>query len=393
MDVVLARRLRQNLADEGLLHKMSDSDACAFFGCVNSSGDHTLSRVAYVDDGVIPVVAPAAQLPDKLSQVASVARSTYQQHGLDLNFAHGKSEAIVRLCGPGSKKVRKRLFVDAAGLLDCLGCAGEKFQLRIVSRYRHLGGIITGSGDMSSEIGPKMATVRSTVRKLRKPFLRDPRIPLATKGQVLQSLVLARGMHLGGCWPGLLHREAKTLNRSIIDMLRPLLGDRPVDQRMSDETIISELGVLYPIRLVSLLRVQTAIRVAERAPVQLLVLLHASRHAERSWIRALAADLSHISRASCLEELRGAPVSKWFAFFRTNPSLARRVVLKAVVATNWQTVEEREAMRETTTYCTFCGVPVLGRQALSVHVFRAHGLRRPICSPGCPLGPNKRWQR
>ena len=261
-----------------------------------------------------------------------------------------------------------------------MGSNDELFHLRVVSRYRHLGGVITSSGDMSHELGPKMATVRSTARKLRKPFLRDPKVPMATKGQVLQSLVLARGLHLGGCWPCLLPREAKVLNRSIVDMLRPLLGDRPLEQRQADEAVIRELGVLFPIRLVTLLRVQTAIRVAARAPVQLLVLLHASRLAPRSWVRALEADLSHISQASCLEELRGASISKWFCFFRDSPGLARRVVMKAVLATNWPTVEEREAMRETTTYCTICGSPAVDRQALSVHVFRVHKLRRAIRS-------------
>ena len=37
-------------------------------------------------------------------------------------------------------------------------------------------------------------------------------------------------------------------------------------------------------------------------------------------------------------------------------------------------------MRETTTYCMLCGKTAVDKQALSVHVFRAHKLRRAIRS-------------
>ena len=62
------------------------------------------------------------------------------------------------------------------------------------------------------------------------------------------------------------------------------------------------------------------------------------------------------------------------------PILARKVVLKAAWATNWSSAADQEADRDTTTYCTLCGTPAADRQALSVHLFRAHGLRRHIRS-------------
>ena len=182
-----------------------------------------------------------------------------------------------------------------------------------------------------------MAQVRQTARQLRRHFLRAPGIPAERKGQVIQALVLARGLHLGGCWPVLLARESRLLKRAIVDTCRPLLGEQPVKRRLPDDEVLTKLGVLRPLRLLSLMRVQTAIRVAERAPMQVLLLLFESRSCSRSWIRALESDLLHLSQAACLSELRGAPIASWFIFFRANPVMAKRVVLKAVKATNWVT--------------------------------------------------------
>ena len=153
---------------------------------------------------------------------------------------------------------------------------------------------------MSCEIFPKMAIVRQTARQLKRPFLRDPKVPLKAKGQVIQSLVLSRGMHLAGCWPALLPREARALRRALVDTIRPMCGTTSLAHRLSDDVVLAQLGVLLPLRLVTLMRVQTAIRVATKAPFQLLALLFVGRLASRSWIKALEADLSHIALADCL---------------------------------------------------------------------------------------------
>ena len=66
-------------------------------------------------------------------------------------------------------------------------------------------------------------------------------------------------------------------------------------------------------------------------------------------------------------------------FFRGSPKLARKVVAKAVAATNWLGAVERDAIRsDSITYCLECGASCGDRQSLAVHVYRAHGIRRYI---------------
>ena len=378
-DTLLAKRLRSTLAEAGLMHSLDDSDARCFFGLPQPRVVHQLSRIAYVDDAVIPVVGPAASLIAKLRSTASAAMFVYENHGLSLNFSAGKSEAVINFHGDGAQHLRNHVFSDLGGIIVCDGFGGATLSLRVVGRYRHLGGVVSGTGDFSTEIAPKMAMVRQTVNRLKRHFLRNSAIRLPKKGQVLQALVLSRGLNLAGTWPTLLPREARCLRRAIVDMLRSLLpvsGD--VACRQSDDEILRALDVILPFRLVSLMRLHVAIRLATRAPDEVLALLFAARGARRSWLKALEADFLHVSHASCLSELRGKSVADWFAFFRSDPRLARKVVTKAISHTNWITAEEQDAERDFTTYCAVCGAPALDKQALAVHMCRAHGVKRLI---------------
>ena len=225
---------------------------------------------------------------------------------------------------------------------------------------------------------PKMAMVRQVLRRLRRPFLCNPAVTLERKCQVLQSIVLAKGMHLAGCWPLLLPREQRRLHKALMEMVRSVAQLDLPERRATDAEVISATGVLRPQRLVTLMRLQLAIRLAERAQSQLLVLLFWAKGAQRSWIKALESDFALISTAPCCAELRDASVAQWFRLFRSHPVDAKRMVMKAVGQVNEPTIEEAAALRPCTVHCYECGESQLDRQALAVHLVRAHGIKRPL---------------
>ena len=376
-DACLERRLREALRVDGLVFSISDEDAMPYFGIHEVPAVHDLSRIAYVDDGVIPILAPASLIAARVRQTASIAQKYYEEFGFALNFVPGKSADVLAFAGTGAQQARKQIFVEDQGLVHCLSGGGQSFVLRVVPRYKHLGGYIVASGDVTQEIGPKMAMVRNTSRQLHRPFLRDPEVAPGKKAQVMQSLILSRGLHLASCWPILSSRKTKALQRAVVDMLHPLLGQKDVRERISDDEVITRLGVLHPLRLPTLMRSNLAIRIANQAPPQILVLLlFAARASSRSWLRALEADFDHLATSSVLSEFVGKPVAAWFAFFREHAGQAKKVVLKAVCNSNWISVVERVHIREFSTYCTLCGEAAVDRQALSVHMCRAHGVRR-----------------
>ena len=375
-DAILEKRLRIELEAAGLTCALADNGALAFFGLSSPPYSHSLGRIAYVDDGVIPLLAPACSIAARVKETAEIVNKVYAFHGLSLNFAPGKSEAMISFHGPGAQAARTDILLDRGAELACSGVGGQVFRLRVVPRYKHLGGVISANGDLLADIGPKMAIVRQTARQLRKVFLRDPAIPLKQKGLVLQALVLSKGLHLGGCWPQLLPREARVVKRALVDLLRPLLGSRPVDARLADDEVVCTLGVLHPARLLTLLRAQVAVRVATRAPWPVLLLLFAVRDASRSWLRVLADDLAHLAKAPCLAEMADAPLSRWFQFFRSFPVQAKQALVKAAGSTNWLSTQEIDREIVFTTYCFECGAAAQDRQALSIHLFRSHGVRR-----------------
>ena len=59
----------------------------------------TLHEVSFVDDVAIPVLGEADALLARISEVASIADAVFAGLGLVLNFAPGKSEAVVRFPG------------------------------------------------------------------------------------------------------------------------------------------------------------------------------------------------------------------------------------------------------------------------------------------------------
>ena len=371
VDTLLARNLRKALAEDGLTFQLAGAEVAEFFGLEGEIPDQVLARPAYVDDGVVPVLSAAPKLLEKLERTAAIAHFEYARVGLSLNFKAGKSEAVVAFHGAGAQKARIDAFEVRGGSLRVAAAVGEDFTLRIVPRYRHFGGITSGNGDHMAEIQPKMAMVRQATRQLRRPFLSNPSVAPARKGQVLQSIVLAKGMHLAGCWPLLLPREQRCLHKAIMDMVRAVAKMDTQERRATDAEVISATGVLRPQRLVMLMRLQLAVRLAVRASPQLLVLLFWAREAQKSWIKALESDLVLLGTAPCCAELRGARLAQWFQLFRAHPAEAKRMVVKAVRQLNEPTAEEEEVLRPFTMHCYECGEPQHDRQALEVHLVRA----------------------
>ena len=69
-----------------------------------------LSEVAYCDDAVVPVVAPAVQIVDKCADVVFVACCVFSSFGLSLNFDKNKSNGMVRFVGQGAAFARRELY-------------------------------------------------------------------------------------------------------------------------------------------------------------------------------------------------------------------------------------------------------------------------------------------
>ena len=83
------------------------------------------------------------QLIAKLEFTCQTMVEELLTYGLLPNFNGGKTEAIVDPRGNGSTQLRRRIFTEGKGPLTIETPLPDQPPLKIVPRYKHLGGIIT----------------------------------------------------------------------------------------------------------------------------------------------------------------------------------------------------------------------------------------------------------
>ena len=128
-DTLLARRLHATLSEQGLEVQVPGQGVFEFFGLSGNTDRYALHRIGYVDDAVIPILAPASEIVHRLCRTASIAKFMYECYGLSVNFSKGKTEAIMSFHGAGAQAVRHRVFVECCSSLPCEGVAGVTFDL------------------------------------------------------------------------------------------------------------------------------------------------------------------------------------------------------------------------------------------------------------------------
>ena len=126
------------------------------------------------------------KLLDKTRRLASICVSEFSKHGMSLNFSAGKTECLCSLKGKSSKELKQGLSDDGSLLL--FESKGKSFQLRVVTQYKHMGGIVADTCSPGLEIGNRCHSAASSLSSLRK-VLRSSKFSQETKFSLACSLV------------------------------------------------------------------------------------------------------------------------------------------------------------------------------------------------------------
>ena len=98
---------------------------------------------AYMDDFFLPVISDtAADLLPRVALVTQVTMETAREHGLQLNLASNKTEAVVDFRGRGRQQVLEDVsqqFPVVDGHWTSTVKVAEGVSLRLVITCRHLG--------------------------------------------------------------------------------------------------------------------------------------------------------------------------------------------------------------------------------------------------------------
>ena len=124
--------------------------------------DHTqppvvLSEAAFVDD--LMIVIPADNIKNliaNIQKIAAIITDEAAEHGLTINLAPGKTEALIVRSGTGARKAME----DSGGKIKVQTKHCGETELRLTWQYKHLGGLLQDAGDMDPEINRRngMAT-------------------------------------------------------------------------------------------------------------------------------------------------------------------------------------------------------------------------------------------
>ena len=134
--------------------------------------------ISYVDDASAYTWSPDPQtVVDNVKNIVAIYHEEFLRHGLQLNYAAGKSECLLAPRGKGAKAVRERVFVDDKPKITVESQTGTLL-LRVVDAYKHLGGIVTSSGSQSRELRARIKAMYVGVAALSRPVMVRHEVPV-----------------------------------------------------------------------------------------------------------------------------------------------------------------------------------------------------------------------
>jgi len=397
-----------------------------------------IPEMTYMDDVALLLEASDAQdIFEKLESAADALVRVATAFGLKVNFAAGKTEAIVGLHGRGSAAARQHLASlevhqdggDQVPVLPVPGTAG----LRIVSAYKHLGRHVAGSGRMNKEITYRCRSASSASAALMRRVFAARGIPVTDRGHVAQACVTSRLLHGAGTWLTLSNAQLRKVRGQYTRPLRRIAGhDVPPEEGQRWPTAIQTLVATKqaPVEAhIAAARLRLAARISSKGTAAVRGMVQSRSGA--NWRRALIRDLG-LMRVVLRGKLRELPEpaaapAAWEAFWRQYPgawaALIRKFMKTAAAdpaaflaaleglhqageAAGSGEVEGEEvvppaaadvpmppaAAEEPAPQCEECGKVFASLRALKCHGTHAHGRKRPaaafVVSAICPACGN-----
>ena len=382
-----------------------EEDITASFVMPSGQLAHALPAT-WLDDLALLISSPNAQLlPQRVARATCLAVQYLRLLGVETNFAAGKTEAVLHLCGKGSQQVRRDclLGVDhgpGPGIAVRLADASE-VRLRCVSRYTHLGSIRDGSADVSGDIRRRLGLAREALGPVRARLLSNANFAEAEKRDFVFSLVLSRLMHNAGTW--VLHTNGlrSAYRKGYVGLLRacvrPILGF-PC-RRLTDCQVCAVLGAMTPQEALACARLRVLAATTAKGYLFLqALLLH-----ERQWWNQALEDVRIVADILCDPRLtqwtneasRAADFLPWPLTPRATANLLRRF-RKAAVASRADIVETAVAKAKThdaadragvsyavlpavraydpECHCRVCHALFSTRAAAASHMAKRHGI-------------------
>jgi len=250
-------------------------------------------EVSFVDDiaYVMHSKCPAA-LVGSLQHVASCLHDAAASRGLTVNYGSGKAEAMVRLAGPGSAAMKKKVWHALGGKLPVVVESGTQ-SLQLVHSYKHLRTFMQDHGVINKDCGYRVGQARKAFGQLRRPFYGKRNVQDSTKVRVFQQLVMSRHLYNVHTWSWINTHDESKWKDGIRDAVGCLARNciRPIPAfHFSTEELCALVGLHSPTDSLYAGCLRYLKRAVRTAPALLWSLVH-DTISDNSWMSSVKRSL------------------------------------------------------------------------------------------------------
>ena len=369
----------------------------------------------WMDDAALVVNGKSpTDLIERLGHIAGALLDGCLGRALLPNLDRGKTEAVVSLTGPGSRKARACLFRDDPATIAAQSEHWPSAHIKVVPLYKHLGGHIHHTGALIRELKHRVAMAWVAFTKRRKKVFASAYVSLKDKAILFDSLVLSVLLYGAGTWRELTTVESQCLttayHQMAFAMLRPLY----------DSDAARRLGGPRALMLLGLPALDTLLHLARLRHVQSCVIVEsrefwALAHSENRWLLTVRASLGWFQVIMGEDDPTGDPREQWTRYVHTMrqrpgtwKSLLRQAQTRALRREAWEAsltshrgllarqlrmiggllIESPPAEWDQRYCCGPCKRTFASRQQWSVHAFKTHGR----CAMGRGILPGRQCQ-
>ena len=327
------RQLEEQCVALGLLEHYEVVDAPNFFEgqCVREGAGRPYLGPCWMDDLAIPLAGKSAtEVVRKAGILAGLLLDKCISYAMSPNLAAGKTELLLALRGHGTRALRQQ-FLGAHGsrLFPVVG-EYSTYQVRVVTRYRHLGGIIHLTKETKGKRpNSVLAVAHQTFTQQKKLLYGNPTLTLSSRQQLFDTVVSSAMTYGAESWILQTYKDKHFVHASVMRLYRRLSKCRP-ESPLSDEDVLCKLAALSPTELLRRARLRylaTLVRCGGVAEWGLL-------RQDEAWTELLRDDLQWMWHQLRAASSLGDPTvhfAHWLYIIRHHATYWKRLVNRAAV--------------------------------------------------------------
>jgi len=257
--------------------------------CIPRKG---FAEISFVDDIAYAIHSDNSdEAVLHLQVISSSLHDAVAARGLKINYQTGKTEAVLKLAGPGSKAAKHRVWHECGGRLPVVTEHGTQM-LQIVHSYKHLGSFVHDHTVIQKDMRYRVAQARKAYGQLSRQFYGKKNVSDHTKASVFAALVMSRHAYNVHTWAWITDADVEQWDHGVKGQVSKLARNkvRPIPPF---QFTTAELYALVhgPRDYLHASRLRYVRRAIHTAPAALWSFLHENEH-ENSWLPHLMVSYS-----------------------------------------------------------------------------------------------------